>query len=172
MFVIFFLLTLIIYYNVSKFCGETHSMNKKIQKINILLAILLLLSGCVTESNVLNGSDGSPIPSAFANFPDIPFPEKSFLELGDTKALGTGENWIGSLAFTSPYNASRIFDFYVSEMPKSRWIEIAVVRARISQMTYYRDNRAVQILIESINEKDSRITITAVPNQAKISQGE
>lgn len=147
-------------------------MIKKILKINILFTILLILSGCATESNTLNGVDGSPIPSAFANFPDIPFPEKSYLELGDTKALGTGENWIGSLAFTSPYNASRIFDFYVSEMPKTRWVEIAVVRARISQMTYYRNNRAVQILIESIDDNDSRITITAVPNQAKISQGE
>ena len=147
-------------------------MMKKMLKFNILCAILLFLNACASESYVLNGVDGQPIPTAFANFPEVPVPEKSYLELGDTKALGTGENWIGSLAFTSPYNASRIFDFYVSEMPKSRWIEIAVVRARISQMTYYRDNRAVQILIESINEKDSRITITAVPNQAKISQGE
>ena len=141
-------------------------MVKKILKINILFAILLLLNSCATESAILNGVDGQPIPSAFANFPDIPFPEKSYLELGDTKALGTGENWIGSLVFTAPYNASRVFDFYVSEMPKNRWVEIAVVRARISQMTYFRDNRAVQVLIESVKENDSRITITAVPNQA------
>ena len=143
----------------------------KILKIKMLAAILLLLCNCATESNILNGVDGSPIPNAFANFPDVPFPDKSYLELGDTKALGTGENWIGSLVFTAPYNASRIFDFYVSEMPKIRWIEIAVVRARISQMTYFRDNRAMQILIETVSENESRITITAVPNQAAINQG-
>ena len=137
----------------------------KILKINMLLAILCFLCGCATESDILNGVDGQPIPSAFANFPDIPFPEKSYLELGDTKAFGTGENWMGSLAFSAPYNASRIFDFYVSEMPKNRWTEVAIVRARISQMTYFRNNRAVQILIESLNDNNSRITITAVPNQ-------
>ena len=141
-------------------------MIRKMLKFNVLFAILLSLGGCATESTVLNGVDGMPIPSAFASFPDIPFPEKAYLELGDTKALGTGENWIGSLVFTTPYNASRIFDFYVSQMPKNRWVEVAIVRARISQMTYFRDNRAVQVLIESINEHDSRVTVTAVPNQA------
>lgn len=146
-------------------------MMKKMLKFNILCAILLFLNACASESYILNGVDGQPIPSAFANFPDVPFPEKSYLELGDTKALGTGENWIGSLVFTAPYDASRIFDFYVSEMPKSRWVEIAVVRARISQMTYFRNNRAIQILIESLKEGNSRITVTAVPNQAVINQG-
>jgi len=146
-------------------------MIKKILKINLLYAILLITIGCASESYVLNGVDGQPIPSAFANFPDVPFPEKSYLELGDTKALGTGDNWIGSLAFTTPYNASRVFDFYVSEMPKNRWVEIAVVRARISQMTYFRNNRAIQILIESLKENHSRVTITAVPNQAVVNQG-
>lgn len=126
----------------------------------------LALCACASEPLVLNGVDGAPIPTAFANFPDVPFPEKAFLELGDTKALGSGDNWIGSLVFTAPYNASRIFDFYVSEMPKNRWVEVAVVRARISQMTYFRDNRALQILIESLKENEARVTITAIPNQA------
>ena len=146
-------------------------MMKKMLKFNILCAILLFLNACASESYVLNGVDGQPMPTAFANFPEVPVPEKSYLELGDTKALGTGENWIGSLVFTAPYDASRIFDFYVSEMPKSRWVEIAVVRARISQMTYFRNNRAIQILIESLKEGNSRITVTAVPNQAVINQG-
>ena len=143
----------------------------KILKIKALVAILFFISCCVTEPNILNGTDGAPIPNAFANFPDLPFPEKSYLELGDTKALGTGENWVGSIVFTAPYNANRIFDFYVSEMPKNRWIEIAVVRARISQMTYFKDNRAIQILIENLKENDSRISVTAVPNQTTINNG-
>lgn len=128
--------------------------------------VSIFLCGCASEPLPLNGVDGNPIPQAFANFPDIPFPEKAYLNLGDTKALGSGDNWIGSLVFTAPYNASRIYDFYISEMPKNRWIEVAVVRARISQMTYFRDSRAIQILIESLKENESRITITAIPNQA------
>ena len=138
-------------------------------KLTIIVAILFFgLAACASKPLDLNGVDGSPVPPAFANFPDIPFPEKAFLELGDTKDLGSGDNWLGSLVFTAPYNASRVFDFYVLEMPRNRWTEIAVVRARISQMTYFRDKRAIQILIESIGDNDSRVTITAIPNEAAL----
>ena len=142
-----------------------------VNKLNFkkMLAILFLgLAACANKPLDLIGVDGTPVPPAFANFPDIPFPQQAFLELGDTKALGSGDNWIGSLVYTAPYNASRVFDFYIAEMPKNRWIEVAVVRARISQMTYFRDKRAIQILIESIKDDESRVTITAIPNQAAL----
>jgi len=131
----------------------------------IYMVITILTASCANQTMELNGVDGSEIPPAFANFPDIPFPKSAYLDLNDTNALGSGENWIGSVTYTAPYNASRLFDFYVSEMPKLRWIEVAVVRTRISQMTYFRDNRALQILIESDGENKSKATITAIPNQ-------
>lgn len=144
-------------------------MITKICKIKLLgIFLAFMLSACTHESLVLNGLDGSPLPPAFANFPDVPFPEKAYMELGDTNALGSGENWIGSVVYTSPYNPSQIYDFYISEMPKTGWTEVAVVRARISQMTYYRDHRALQILIETIKNDESRVTITAVPNRASL----
>ena len=137
----------------------------------LISAILaLLIAACMQKPLELNASDGSELPQAFANFPDIPFPERAYLDLNDTKALGSGENWIGSVTYTAPYNASRLFDFYISEMPKLRWVEVAVVRTRISQMTYFRDNRALQILIESDGENKSKITITAIPNQAMVTK--
>lgn len=138
-------------------------------KNNILSFILLLvLTACASDKPILKGVDGNEIPPAFANFPDVPFPEKAYVDLSETKALGSGESWIGSLAFDCPYNASRIYDFYVSEMPKLKWIEVATVRARISQMTYVRDNRAIQILIESDGADDACVTLTAIPNQSGI----
>ncbi len=141
----------------------------KCHKIRLLgLLFAFLLTACARESLVLNGVDGSPLPPAFANFPDVPFPDRAYMELGDTNALGSGENWIGSVVYTSPYNPSQVYDFYISEMPKSGWTEVAVVRARISQMTYYRDHRAVQILIETIKGDESRVSITAVPNRASL----
>ena len=137
---------------------------------NSILAITLVavLSGCASDNPVLHGVDGNEIPPAFAHFPDVPFPEKAYVDLDQTKALGSGDNWIGSLAFDCPYNASSVYDFYVSEMPKLKWLEVATVRARISQMTYVRDNRAVQILIESDGSDKANVTITAIPNQSGI----
>lgn len=135
-------------------------------KNNILaITLVVILSACTQEKPVLTGVDGSAIPPAFASFPDIPFPEKSYIDLGETKALGSGEKWIGSLVFNAPYNASSVFDFYVSEMPKLKWKEVATVRSKISHMTYTRERRAVQILIESDGSDKSQIMITAIPNE-------
>ena len=49
-------------------------------------------------------------------------------------------------------------------MPKLNWIEVATVRAKISHMTYIRNNRALQILIEMDNGDSARVTVTAIPN--------
>ncbi len=137
----------------------------KMFKIKVLVLFLgLVLSACATERPSLMGVDGGAIPPAFAHFPDVPFPNDAVVDLDETKALGSGENWIGSLVYTTPYNPSNVFDFYVSEMPKLKWIEVAVVRAKISHMTYIRDHRAVQILIEMDNGDNARVTITAIPN--------
>ena len=134
-------------------------------KNSILVLFMCCLIGCASEKPKLLGVDGSAIPPAFVQFPDIPFPQESYVDIEETKALGSGENWIGSLVFDSPYNASNIFDFYMSEMPKLNWIEVATVRAKFSQMTYGRNNRVVQILIESTGSDSSKVTITAIPNQ-------
>lgn len=134
-------------------------------KNNILaLTFVLILSACATERPSLSAVDGSAIPPAFAHFPDIPFPTDSFIDLDETKALGSGENWIGSLVYTTPYNPSSVFDFYVLEMPKLNWIEVATVRAKISHMTYVRGNRAIQILIEMNGKDNAIVTVTAIPN--------
>lgn len=138
-------------------------------KNNILaLALVLILSACASERPTLSAVDGSAIPPAFAHFPDVPFPSEAYIDLDETSALGSGENWIGSLVFTAPYNASSVFDFYVSEMPKLKWIEVATVRAKISHMTYVRGNRAIQILIEIDNSDTARVTITAIPNTSGV----
>ena len=108
------------------------------------------------------GSDGREIPMVFQNFPDIPFPDEAFL------VMGSGENWIGSISFTVNFNAGRVFDYYVAEMPKKGWVEIAVVRAGISQMTYVKNGRAVQILIQMEGDDSAFVTVTAIPNQASV----
>lgn len=130
----------------------------------LTIALVLILSACATERPSLMGIDGGTIPPAFAHFPDVPFPSDAMVDLDETKALGSGENWIGSLVYTTPYNPSSIFDFYVSEMPKLNWIEVATVRAKISHMTYIRNNRAMQILIEMNGSDNARVTVTAIPN--------
>ncbi len=127
-----------------------------------------MLSACSSTKAPIAGMDGAPIPPAFAHFPDVPFPKEAFLNLEETKALGSGNNWIGTLVYTTPYSASEVFDFYMSELPKMGWVEVATVRARISHLTYIKENRALQMLVESKSADDSIVTLTAIPNQAGI----
>ena len=133
------------------------------------LILIIFLSACASEERpILKGVDGSELPPAFASFPDIPFPEPSYIDMDETRTLGSGNNWNGSLIFTTPFPADGIYDFYVSEMPKLNWSEVAVVRAKISHMTYLRDRRAVQILIERLDDDESLVTITAIPNETGV----
>ena len=66
----------------------------------LTLTLVLILSACASQRPSLSAVDGSAIPPAFAHFPDIPFPTDSFIDLDETRALGSGENWIGSLVYT------------------------------------------------------------------------
>ena len=139
-------------------------------KKSLLIALMAItLAACASRKPELMGLDGSSVPQAFSYFPDIPFPDKSYVDLKQTKVLGSGDLWIGSITFTAPYDSNNVYDFYISEMPKLNWTEVATVRAKISNMTYVRQDRAVQILIEDSGwfSDESKVTITAIPNNAK-----
>lgn len=136
---------------------------------HLLLALLLFTSACSHEKLVLRGTDGSEIPPAFASFSGIPIPEPAFVDIDETRALGYGENWSGTLVYSTPFATHEIFDFYIAEMPKFGWSDVATVRARISHMTYIKDKKSVQILIEKNGDKKSYVTITSIPNNTGIS---
>jgi len=131
--------------------------------------LVLITTACVSEPLVLKGSDGSTIPPAFASFSGIPIPEPAYIDLEATRALGYGENWSGTLVFTTPFASHEIFDFYISEMPKFGWSDVATVRARISHLTYIKDKKAIQILIEKDGNSGAYVSITAIPNNTGIS---
>ena len=70
---------------------------------NLTLILMFLVSACAKDTLILKGSDGSEIPPAFASFTGIPIPEPSYIDLEETRALGYGENWSGTLIFTTPF---------------------------------------------------------------------
>ena len=130
---------------------------------------LVLLTACSFDRVALKGTDGSEIPPAFASFSGIPIPEPAYIDLNETRALGFGENWSGTLVFTTPFPSHEVFDFYISEMPKFGWSDVATVRARISHLTYIKDKKALQILIEQNSDTESYVTLTSIPNNTGIS---
>lgn len=135
----------------------------------LVFVLILFAAACSHEKPTLKGTDGSAIPPAFASFTGIPIPEPAYIDLDATRALGYGENWSGTLIFTTPFPTHEVFDFYISEMPKFGWSDVAAVRARISHLTYIKDKRALQILIEKNSDSESYVTLTSIPNNTGIS---
>lgn len=151
-------------------CFLKHTQGRFMFNIKaIAISFVLILSACSSDRMPIKGTDGNDIPPAFANFSGIPIPDPAYVNLEETRALGYGENWSGTLIFTTPYPSYEVFDFYISEMPKFGWSDVATVRGRISHMTYIKDKKAIQILVEKDGDSKAYVTITAIPNNTGIS---
>ncbi len=139
---------------------------------SLLILLCFVISACtpmapVSSTKVMTGPDAEEIPPSFAQFPDIPFPEKTVMNLSKTKILGSGDSWTGSIVFNAPYNTGAMFDFYMSEMPKFGWEEIAVVRSEMSNLTYSRGNRVALILIGA-STSNTEVSLTVVPRKSSL----
>ena len=136
----------------------------------VFTVVALAVSGCATEdmgsSARADGSDGMASPS-FAQFNDIPIPEKASMDLRQTLLLGGSSSWIGRLVFVAPYTQNNLFDFYMSEMPKFGWTELTVVRSKVSILSYRMDNRVATVQIESDVLNGASVSITVSPYTEK-----
>lgn len=84
----------------------------------------------------------------FAQFREIPVPEKATMDLKKTMLFGN-DPLIGRLAFSAPYSQSNLFDFYMQEMPKFGWREVTVIRSANSFLTFAKDNRVATIQLST-----------------------
>ena len=146
----------------------------------IVLVACSILAGCdytklqpsFKDEATFQGGTMQPQPN-FAQFKDIPIPEKAVMDLKKTmlyilmelmknifkkekkvllkklkqkKTMLFGNDpIIGRLAFSAPYNQSNLFDFYMQEMPKFGWSEITMIRSANSVLTFSKENRIATI---------------------------
>lgn len=100
------------------------------------------------RSDISTPQGGMQPPPNFAQFKEIPIPEKATMDLKRTLLFGS-DPLIGRLVFSAPYNQTSIFDFYMLEMPKFGWREITMIRSQNSVMTFQKDNRVATIQLTS-----------------------
>lgn len=138
----------------------------RLSSLSLLCFLLLACSSTlapVASNRSITGSEEETIPASFAQFPDLPFPEKTIMDLNSTVILGSGEFWTGKIVFSAPYNVSSMFDFYMSEMPKFDWQEVAIIRSKISSMTYVRRTRVITIQLENSGSRGTVISLLVTP---------
>ena len=136
----------------------------------LLVLALIAVTGCVhSESMDRSAEDANGLSPSFAQFNDIPIPEKATMDLKQTLLLGGSSAWIGRLVFSTPYSLNSMFDFYMSEMPKFGWKDITVVRSKISVMSFTNKSRIATIQLEQDLVNGSIVSFTVSPkSEAKV----
>ena len=144
---------------------------KKILFSLICLILAAALSSCVHSEAMYREADGANGTSpSFAQFNDIPIPEKATMDLKSTLLLGGANSWIGRLVFSAPYTLNSMFDFYMSEMPKFNWKEVTVVRSKVSVLSFTNDDRVATIQLESDMVNGTVVSFTVSPKSKGKSQ--
>lgn len=139
-----------------------------------MICAFLSLAACASPTAMLSSNspmggtaDEAGPPPTFAQFPDIPIPEKAEMDLERTLLLGSDAAWIGRLVFVAPYTPSGMFDFYMAEMPKFSWSEVTVVRADISVLTFENAGRVATIQLNKRGVGGTEVFFTVSPKGAK-----
>ena len=149
-----------------------------------LLFIINIVGGCsqtATMSNISNETSSTgkntqastASPSAFAQFPEIPIPPNTQINVDKTLVFGSNP-WFGQLTLGSFTNANRVYDFFRNNMPNLGWTPGQEVRGATHILTYENADRKMTILITSRTLAGSEITITVSPRgqpQSKNMQG-
>ena len=145
-----------------------------------LLFLITIVGGCSQTgtmsniSNQTNSTDKDPqsssaSPSAFAQFPEIPIPPNTRINVDKTLVFGS-KPWFGQLTLGSFTGANRVFDFFRNNMPNLGWTPGQEVRGATHILTYENSDRKMTILITSRTLAGSEITITVSPRGQPQSQ--
>ena len=131
---------------------------------SFILAFFFLTScsGDLQQSASPAGEPGSEV--TFSQFSDIPIPSGADLDLERTIIIGKNQaEWTGRLSFSNWMSMTENYDFFISELPKFGWIEIAQVRSEIGILTYQSANRIMIIKIQDASFWGSEIEMIASP---------
>ena len=131
---------------------------------SFILAFFFLTScsGDLQQSAGPAGEPGSEV--TFSQFSDIPIPGGADLNLDRTIIIGKNQaEWTGRLSFSNWMSMTENYDFFISELPKFGWIEIAQVRSEIGILTYQSANRIMIIKIQDASFWGSEIEMIASP---------
>ncbi len=127
---------------------------------SLLCLAICVGSGCASSDNktyeeMYTDGDLQSTPN-FTQLRDIPVPERATLDLKRTLLFGS-DPLVGRLGFAAPYAQSSLVDFFIQEMPKYGWTEVAVVRSSQSVMTFAKDIRVAMIRLNPETDTQSEI---------------
>ena len=144
-----------------------HSMIKIPARIFALVIAANLAAACETNNTFMqlgskNNNGAEETISPFSQFPDLPIPTGSKIDIEKTLVFGS-KPWFGQLALKSLSSTNQLFNFYRENLPQYGWQEITSVRAPTSILTYSSPERVLTIAIQSATLTGSHVTLTVSP---------
>ena len=138
----------------------------------VILAAALILAGCTPRSplgggasaGMSKGAAGARQQARDVQFADIPVPKGRKINVDKTVVVGT-DVWYGQLTYDTNHSAESMFEFYTRELPGYGWRKITSVRARMSIMTYDRQNRVLTVAITPNRILGSEVMISVSPRE-------
>lgn len=109
-----------------------------------------------------DGTMAEPV-AGFTQFPDLPFPPGSQMDIENTFIVGSGDSWYGQTSIQTKMGANSAFDFYKQQLPDHDWVELSSVRAQTSILTYTREHRVLSIQLVQGNLTKTVVMITVSP---------
>ena len=132
---------------------------KLLTQISLILFFLTSCSG--NRLVATKGPEGDPGAELnFAQFNDIPIPEKSDLVKEDSIIISKKNGWLGRLVFDTRKEHLWVFDFFRNELPKFGWSKLSEIRSDSSLLNYTNNHRMASIQIFENRWIGSQVSIT------------
>lgn len=147
------------YRSITKNCGKAH--------LFLIVFLIVALTGCTPSNQTSIRSPDSH--SSFTSFDNFPVPDGSRLDMERTLVLGTDVSWTGRLTFFTSNEPAKVYEFYLTEMPRAGWREIMTARSAASHLVFDSPNRTVTIAIEPglWPSLETRVDINVVPGSVR-----
>ena len=94
---------------------------------------------------------------------DLPFPKNSVIDSEKTVIVGEGNEWIGKLVLVNKNNTSDLFDFYINEMPKYKYLNKSDNINNKNSLIFQNNKKTIFIKFPNANNKINYIEITSTP---------
>jgi len=142
----------------------------------LFLAMSILAAiGCARTPVIETGLRGTRSDQDASGLPqlrDFPVPPKAKLKTEQTLILGHLETWTGRIVMRSKLSENDLCAFYQDRMPGFGWRMISATQARVSLMSFVREDRVATLRVEASRFSGCTITAIVSPRQGGVSSPE
>ena len=126
--------------------------------------LFLVLNGCSKGNLNINGNMENVQDNTLLRIKDIPFIQKSKIDIERSLILGEGKSWSGQILLNIPEPKPAVFNFYVKNIGEFGWKEQTTIRGETSILNYVGgNNRVVVISIREARFNNSEVLISVSP---------